>query len=86
MSFNLSGVKQDLTIDIDSVAVLIVNTQKENGEIPWCRGEKTDPWDHVEAAMGLCIGGYIKEAQRAFEWMARTQLADGSWYTSYRDG
>ena len=85
MSFNLSGVKQDLAVDIDAVAALIVNAQKKDGEIPWCRGEKTDPWDHVEAAMGLCVGGYIKEARRAFEWMARMQLADGSWYASYRD-
>ena len=85
MNFNLSGVKQDFSVDIDAVAALIVNTQKKNGEIPWCRGEKTDPWDHVEAAMGLSIGGYIKEAGRAFEWMACMQLADGSWYASYRD-
>jgi len=84
MKFKLSGVKADFPIDIDSVAALIVNTQKESGEIPWCKGAKTDPWDHVESAMGLSVGGYFSKARHAFEWMARMQLGDGSWYASYK--
>ncbi len=78
--------KHNFTIDIVSIASLIVKIQKESGEIPWCKGEKTDPWDHVEAAMGLAIGGYLKEAKQAFEWMAQMQLSDGSWYSSYKAG
>jgi len=78
--------RQDLSINTDLVAALIVKTQKESGEIPWWEGEKTDPWDHVEAAMGLSIGGYLKEAERAFYWMAEIQLDDGSFHASYRDG
>ena len=84
MDFQLSGSTQDLPIDIDSVASLIVKTQKDNGEIPWSENDKTDPWDLVEAAMGLAIGGYYDEALRAFEWMALNQLEDGSWFASYR--
>ena len=80
------GTAQDLSIDIDAVAALIAETQFDSGEIPWCEGQKTDPWDHVEAAMGLSIGGYLEEAQRAFEWFARMQLDDGSCYASYRRG
>jgi hypothetical protein len=76
----------DLSIDIDSICNLIAETQMASGEIPWCKGQKTDPWDHVEAAMGLSIGGYQKEAQRAFEWMAGKQLKDGSWYSAYMQG
>lgn len=83
---NLSRCKHAFSIDIDTVAGLIAKTQKESGEIPWCEGEKTDPWDHTEAAMGLSIGGYLREAKQAFEWMARIQLEDGSWYSSYREG
>ncbi|OEU66630.1 MAG: phenyltransferase domain-containing protein [Desulfobacterales bacterium PC51MH44] len=86
MELNLTSNKQNCYIDIDSVAGLVAKTQKESGEIPWCEGEKTDPWDHVEAAMGLSIGGYLKEARQAFKWMAKMQLDDGSWYASYRDG
>ncbi|MEE8399747.1 MAG: phenyltransferase domain-containing protein [Desulfobacterales bacterium] len=81
-----SGKEQALTYDIDSAARLILRTQKSNGEIPWSEGEKTDPWDHVEAAMGLSVGGHLAEARQAFLWMAHNQLDDGSWYASYRNG
>jgi len=75
-----------LPLDVALMADFIAGLQKTNGEIPWSEGGKTDPWDHVEAAMGLSIGGYIREAQLAYEWMARMQREDGSWYASYRTG
>jgi hypothetical protein len=78
--------KQELTVNIDLLAKLLARLQKDHGEIPWSEGGKTDPWDHIEAAMGLCIGGYINEARRAYEWLADIQLEDGSWYASYLDG
>ncbi len=86
MDLKTSRSQECLSIDIDAVAALIANTQKESGEIPWSEGDKTDPWDMVEAAMGLSIGGYLQEARHAFEWMAGRQLEDGSWYSSFRDG
>jgi hypothetical protein len=76
----------DLSIDIDAVCQLIAETQLPSGEIPWCDGKKTDPWDHVEAAMGLSIGGYLNQARRAYEWMERTQLEQGCWYSAYMQG
>ena len=86
MELNTSRSRNDLALEIDSTAALIVNTQRKSGEIPWCEGEKTDPWDHVEAAMGLSIGGYFDEARHAFEWAAKKQLHDGSWYATYING
>jgi hypothetical protein len=65
---------------------LIAATQLASGEIPWSEEGKTDPWDHVEAAMGLVIGGYLEEARRAFAWLRANQLEDGSWYSAYRRG
>jgi hypothetical protein len=82
----ISRPAPDLAIDVDAICNLIAQTQMASGEIPWCRGQKTDPWDHVEAAMGLGIGGYLTQAQRAFEWLAGIQHQDGSWYSSYRQG
>ena len=82
----ICGSENDVSINIDRISGVIARTQRENGEIPWSPGEKTDPWDHVEAAMGLCVGGRFDEAARAFQWMARTQLEDGSWYSAYRNG
>ncbi|HNQ86181.1 MAG TPA: phenyltransferase domain-containing protein [Deltaproteobacteria bacterium] len=75
-----------LPIDIAGLASSIAREQRESGEIPWHGGGKTDPWDHVEAAIGLTIGGYYEESRRAFEWLASTQLEDGSWYSAYRNG
>ena len=64
----------------------ILDVQCDSGEIPWSAGSHADPWDHVEAAMGLSIGGEYHAALRAYRWLAAQQLADGSWWASYRDG
>ncbi|MBF0102198.1 MAG: phenyltransferase domain-containing protein [Desulfobacterales bacterium] len=77
--------KEILFPEIETLACLIQKTQKQNGEIPWSDGDKTDPWDHVESIMGLSIGGYFHEAKRAFYWLAEHQLEDGSWYAAYQD-
>lgn len=73
-------------VDVEAMAAFIAGVQKENGEIPWSIGGKTNPWDHVESAMGLSIGGRLADAERAYEWMKRTQLKDGSWWAVCRDG
>ena len=73
-------------MNIERVAELILKVQRESGEIPWWSGRKTDPWDHVEAAMGLGVGGFPKAAENAYAWMRRTQNADGSFYAAYREG
>lgn len=72
--------------NLEPVVTSIVNTQLPTGEIPWHPGGKTDPWDLVEAAMGLSVGGRLKEAIRAFGWMKANQLEDGSWHASYVNG
>ncbi|MFV8781730.1 prenyltransferase [Microbulbifer sp. SA54] len=56
-----------------------------DGAIPWFRGHFADPWDHVEAAMGLSIAGEFSAAEKAYNWLAQKQLADGSWWAAYRD-
>ena len=61
----------------------MLNTQLTSGCIPWFVGGKADPWDHIEAAMGLAIGGEYAAAQRAYQWLAEQQLADGSWWANY---
>lgn len=64
----------------------ILNTQEKDGSIPWFKGSYADPWDHVEAAMGLSIGGKYEAAENAYFWLQNTQLADGSWWAAYQDG
>ena len=64
----------------------IAAVQLPDGMIPWFRGGHADPWNHVEAAMALTVGGRLAEAHRAFEWLAATQRPDGAWHQYYRAG
>jgi hypothetical protein len=73
-------------VDIRKLTESILTTQLGSGEIPWHEGGKTDPWDHVESAMGLTVGSCLDEAKKAYEWLAGIQLNDGSWYSAYNNG
>ncbi|GAB3284144.1 prenyltransferase [Parahaliea aestuarii] len=64
----------------------LLREQLPSGEIPWFSGGYADPWDHVEAAMGLSIAGELAAAERAYYWLREKQLEDGSWWAAYRDG
>ncbi|MFD6436046.1 prenyltransferase/squalene oxidase repeat-containing protein [Streptomyces venezuelae] len=64
----------------------ILAVQREDGAIPWFRGHHLDPWDHTEAAMALDAAGEHAAAERAYDWLARHQNPDGSWYAAYADG
>lgn len=64
----------------------ILAGQRTDGAIPWFRGHHLDPWDHTEAAMALDVAGEHEAAARAYEWLARHQNEDGSWYAAYHDG
>ncbi|MBV1905901.1 MAG: hypothetical protein KUG75_07480 [Pseudomonadales bacterium] len=64
----------------------ILTIQESNGSIPWETGNITDPWDHIEAAMGLSISGEYAAARKAFQWLIDIQREDGAWLASYKDG
>ncbi len=61
----------------------IASVQHPSGAIPWFADGIIDPWDHVEAAMGLSIGGHHDKAAAAYGWLARMQRDDGSWLAAY---
>jgi hypothetical protein len=86
MNLSICKPQQQLAVDVDAVCRVIAATQLPSGEIPWSTGDKTDPWDHVEAAMGLVVGGCLQQARHAFDWLRDMQLADGSWFSAYRGG
>ncbi|MBD3645910.1 MAG: prenyltransferase, partial [Pseudomonadales bacterium] len=64
----------------------IAGVQQADGAIPWFEGACLDPWDHIEAAMGLTIGGHLDEARQAYYWLKDRQLPNGSWLAAYKDG
>src|SRR3546814_16810077 len=72
----------DLNATVDGLA----EWQLPSGMIPWFPGGHSDPWNHVEAAMALDIGGRRAEADRAYEWIVGLQRDDGSWPQYYIPG
>jgi hypothetical protein len=67
---------------VDSIAAV----QRPTGMVPWFPGGHADPWNHVEAAMALAVGGRRAEAERAYEWLAAEQRPDGAWHQYYVEG
>ena len=64
--------------EVRATARSIVAAQEPSGAIPWCPGDKTDVWNHVEAAMALVAAGEVEAAERAYAWVPTVQRADGS--------
>lgn len=77
MHATLTALKLDIT------ANYIKSLQLPSGAILWNRDDKLDPWDHVEAAMGLSVAGFYTQAEAAYQWLATEQLSDGSWHAAY---
>lgn len=67
----------------DGALKRILAVQKPDGAIPWFDIGVFDPWNHTEAAMGLAVLGRVAEAKRAYDHLAATQEADGSWWAHY---
>jgi hypothetical protein len=64
----------------------IAAQQDRDGALPWFRDGRLDPWDSVEAAMALDIGGCHARAAAAYRWLASVQRPDGSWAADYLAG
>ncbi len=80
----LSNVEGIVTADkladtVDAIAAI----QLPDGNIPWVPDHHTDPWNLVEAAMALDVGGRHAEAERAYEWLRSRQRPDGAWHAYY---
>ncbi|MDQ2754351.1 MAG: prenyltransferase [Actinomycetota bacterium] len=69
--------------EVAATADWIESVQLPNGMIPWFPGGHADPWNHTEAAMALVRAGNRPAAERAYDWLAANQLADGSWCAYY---
>ena len=80
----LRGVPGILTEDeVAQSAQYLAHLQGASGQIPWFIGGHCDPWNHVECAMALTVSGHVEAALAAYDWLARHQLGDGSWFNYY---
>lgn len=70
---------------LQAAADFIQQQQSANGYLPWFREGKCDPWDMTEAAIGLTIAGRYPQALATYQWLAKNQLEDGSWFAHYQD-
>ena len=59
---------------------VILALQNPDGSIPWFKNGVIDPWNHLEAAMGLNLIGQRAAAEHAIAFLRDTQAADGSWW------
>jgi hypothetical protein len=83
----ISSLSENLSLtpaEVAATADWMTAAQLPDGAIPWEPGRHLDPWDHVEAAMGLDAAGRHASAAAAYEWSRVRQRADGSWAAGYR--
>lgn len=70
-------------LDLTRTAQAIASIQADDGSIPHWPGHHADPWNHVEAVMGLDVGGLHEPARRGYRWLSSTQRSDGAWHSGY---
>lgn len=80
---DLTPKRKDLPANLQHTADFISRVQLLNGAIPWFDQGITDPWDHIEAAMGLTVAGHYAAAEQALQWLADQQRDDGAWFAAY---
>ena len=74
-----------LAENLQATADYILRLQLPSGALPWFAGGITDPWDHVEAVMGLTVAGHHQAALKGFYWLANNQREDGAWFAAYQN-
>jgi len=82
---NISSIDPGSLDGLNHLGEYIINLQLLSGAIPSNQDGSHDPWDHLEAIMGLTTLGYKDQALKGFDWMIANQNEDGSWYNLYKD-
>ena len=86
MTFPNSSSIDPTSLDgIKHLGEFITRLQFGSGAIPSNKDGSHDPWDHLEAVMGLATLGFNQEAIKGLEWMKFNQNSDGSWHNLYKN-
>ena len=78
--------KKNVTFEKDiflRIAKSIKTNQLDSGAITSNADLSHDPWDHIEAIMGLNFLKDKESSDLAFKWLKNNQNKDGSWYAKY---
>ena len=82
---NISHIDPNSLDGLNHLGKFLVDVQFLSGAIPSNQDGSHDPWDHLEALMGLTTLGYKTQALKGLDWMVSNQNQDGSWYNLYQD-
>ena len=82
---NTSNIDPSSLDGLNHLGKFLENAQLPSGAMPSNQDGSHDPWDHLEAVMGLTTLGYFDQALKGLNWMVTNQNKDGSWYNLYRD-
>ena len=82
---NISFINPDSLDGLNHLGKFLDEVQSVSGAIPSNQDGSHDPWDHLEAVMGLTTLGYNTQALKGLHWMSANQNQDGSWYNLYHD-
>ena len=82
---NTSQINPSSLDGLNHLGKFLDHVQFLSGAIPSNQDGSHDPWDHLEAVMGLTTLGYKDQALNGLHWMASNQNEDGSWYNLYQD-
>ena len=82
---NTSQINPSSLDGLNHLGEFLDHVQFLSGAIPSNQDGSHDPWDHLEAVMGLTTLGYKDQALYGLHWMATNQNEDGSWYNLYQD-
>ena len=80
---NLSNIDPHSLSGLEYLGKFLDDTQLLSGAIPSNQDNSHDPWDHLEAVMGLATLGHKTQALKGLDWMSANQNEDGSWYSLY---
>ena len=82
---NTSNIDPSSLDGLNHLGKFLEDSQLLSGAIPSNQDGSHDPWDHLEAVMGLATLGYRDQALNGLQWMVANQNEDGSWYNLYQD-
>jgi len=82
---NTSHIDPSSLDGLNHLGKFLDDVQFLSGAIPSNQDGSHDPWDHLEAVMGLSTLGFKNQALNGLDWMVANQNEDGSWYNLYQD-